>query len=140
MSSLCRIPRRRAMPMHNWPWSCHNTAGGPVPASEGPMGRFLGWAVGLVAAVAVAFGIAERIPAFQDAVMRAAIGRLVGSGPDSLYGDDALRVLLCGTASPLPHPTRAKACAAVFAGGRYSVVPTGPGSSHPLGLRPGAAG
>jgi ribonuclease Z len=43
-------------------------------------------------------------------------------------------VLLCGTASPLPHPTRAKACVAVFAGDRFWVVDTGPGSWNRMGL------
>ncbi|HTO09184.1 MAG TPA: MBL fold metallo-hydrolase [Myxococcota bacterium] len=98
------------------------------------MARVLGWLAGLVAALALAFAIAERIPAVQDAVMRAAIGHLVASDNDSLYGDDGLRVLVCGTASPLPHPSRAKACVAVFAGGRYWVVDTGPGSANRLGL------
>jgi len=98
------------------------------------MARFLGWLVGSIVAVALAFAVAERIPAVQDAVMRAAIGRMVANAPDSLYVDDGLRVLLCGTASPLPHPSRAKACAAVFAGGRYWIVDAGPGSSNRLGL------
>jgi ribonuclease Z len=98
------------------------------------MARFLGWVVGLVVAVAIAFAVAERIPAVQDAVMRVAIGRMVATAPDFLYADDGLRVLLCGTASPLPHPSRAKACAAVFAGGRYWIVDAGPGSSNRLGL------
>jgi ribonuclease Z len=98
------------------------------------MRRFLVWAVGLVVVLVLAFAVAERIPAVQDTVMRAAIGRMVANAPDSLFADDGLRVVLCGTASPLPHASRAKACAAVFAAGRFWVVDTGPGSWNRLGL------
>ena len=41
--------------------------------------------------------------------------------PEELFETDALRVLLCGTSSPLPHPDRARPCTAVFAAGRFWV-------------------
>jgi ribonuclease Z len=41
---------------------------------------------------------------------------------------DALRVLICGSSSPLPHATRARPCTAVFAAGKLWVVDVGPGS------------
>jgi ribonuclease Z len=66
--------------------------------------------------------------------MRAAIGRMVALPGDALFKDDALRVLLCGTGSPLPHATRAKACVAVFAAGRFWIVDTGSGSWNRLAL------
>ncbi|MGE0624406.1 MAG: MBL fold metallo-hydrolase [Pseudomonadales bacterium] len=45
---------------------------------------------------------------------------------------DGLRVLLCGTSSPLPAPDRAQACVAVEAGGRLFVVDAGAGSAANL--------
>jgi ribonuclease Z len=85
-------------------------------------------------ALAVLFALAAQIPAVQDGVVRAAIGRMVAAQPDALFADDALRVLLCGTSSPLPHPSRAKACVAVFAGRRFWIVDTGPGSWNRIAL------
>lgn len=90
----------------------------------------------LVAALALAVlvGVGLRVPAVQDRVVEAALGRMVGSQPTELFEPGALRVLLCGTSSPLPHASRAKACVAVFAGGRFWVVDTGPGSWNRLAL------
>jgi len=98
------------------------------------MRRWVLLALGGLAAAALAVAAAQRIPALQDRVVRAAIERTVGTGPSGLFADDALRVLLCGTASPLPHPTRARACVAVFAAGRFWVVDTGPGSWNRMAL------
>lgn len=96
------------------------------------MGRVLRWilVVAVVGVVLVAAG--SRIPSVQDFVIRRVIARRMSRPPTELLRDDALRVLLCGTASPLPHPTRAKACVAVFAGGRFWIVDTGPGSWNEL--------
>lgn len=90
----------------------------------------------LVVLVVLALGAAAlmRVHAVQDRVVRATIARMVASQPDELFEPDALRVLACGTASPLPHPTRAKACVAVFAAGRFWVVDTGSGSWNRLAL------
>ena len=89
----------------------------------------------LVLALGAAAAWALRSPAVQDALVRRAAARAFASPPDWLFEDDALRVLLCGTASPLPHPTRARPCTAVFAAGRFWVVDTGPGSWNQLALR-----
>lgn len=48
--------------------------------------------------------------------------------------DDALRVAVCGSSAPLPSEQRAKACVAVFAGGRFYVVDAGPESVENLVL------
>ena len=98
------------------------------------MTRTIGWVLGVAAAVAAVLAIGMRVPAVQDRVVRAAIERMVASQPNELFEKDALRVLACGTASPLPHPTRAKACVAVFAAGRFWVVDTGPGSWNRMAL------
>lgn len=60
-----------------------------------------------------------------------------GHGCDDRFEDDALPVLLRGTASPLAQPDRAKGCVAVFAAGRPWVVDTGPGSWKECGLASG---
>jgi ribonuclease Z len=48
--------------------------------------------------------------------------------------DDALRLAICGSSAPLPSADRAKACVAVFAGGKYYVVDAGPESVENLVL------
>ena len=48
--------------------------------------------------------------------------------------DDALRVAICGSSAPLPSRDRAKACVAVFAGGRFWIVDSGPESTEKLVL------
>jgi ribonuclease Z len=92
----------------------------------------------VVAAVilALALGAAAllRVPALQDAALRRVAARLVSAAPAELFAKDALRVLLCGSASPFAHATRARPCTAVFAAGRFYVVDTGPGSWNHLAL------
>jgi ribonuclease Z len=77
---------------------------------------------------------ALRLPRVQDALVRRFAAQALGAPPDWLFEEDALRVLLCGSASPLPHATRARPCTAVFAAGRWWVVDTGPGSWNRLAL------
>jgi ribonuclease Z len=55
-------------------------------------------------------------------------------GKSELFDDNALRVILCGTSSPLPDPDRAKSCVVVVAAGKAYVVDTGPESWKTLGL------
>jgi len=55
-------------------------------------------------------------------------------GKSELFDDNALRVILCGTSSPLPDPDRAKSCVVVIAAGKAYVVDTGPEAWKTLGL------
>lgn len=87
-----------------------------------------------ILALGAAALLALRTPRVQDALVRRAAAQAFASPPDWLFEEDALRVLLCGTASPLAHPTRARPCTAVFAAGRFWVVDTGPGSWNQLAL------
>jgi ribonuclease Z len=48
--------------------------------------------------------------------------------------DDAMRTAICGSSAPLPSDRRAKACAVVFAGGKFYVVDSGPESTENLVL------
>ncbi len=59
----------------------------------------------------------------------------LGAPPTALFEPDALRVFVCGSASPLGNiPERAQACIAVVAGERIFLVDTGVGSAKNLGI------
>src|SRR5437764_10557091 len=104
-------------------------------ARHEPLRRIL-WALLAVAvAVATVGTLALRSPRVQDAIVTRIAQRRIGRDMSGLLAPDALRVLLCGTASPIPSPRRAEACTAVFAGGRMWIVDTGPGSWRTLALR-----
>ncbi len=49
-----------------------------------------------------------------------------------VFDGQAMRVILCGTSSPLPDPGRAKACTIVVAGDKAYVIDTGPESWEQL--------
>lgn len=98
------------------------------------MRRLLLMLVGLAAIGALGIGLLFRSPALQDAVLQRMIPRLIAQTGNTLFADDALRVAICGSDAPLPHPTRAKACVAVFAAGKFWVVDTGPQSWNRLAL------
>ncbi len=49
-----------------------------------------------------------------------------------IFDGKALRVILCGTSSPLPDPGRAKACTIVVVGDKAYVIDTGPESWEQL--------
>jgi len=97
------------------------------------MRRALRWLIAGLLIVALAGLVVLRSPTIQDRVLRRVVERALATRAN-LFGDDALRVLLCGTGSPLPHATRAQACVAVFAGDRFWIVDTGVGSWNNLGL------
>jgi ribonuclease Z len=97
------------------------------------MRRAVLWVIGIGVGLAVLALVALRVPAVQDRLVQRAIAMAMAQESD-LFQEDALRVLLCGSSGPLPHPTRAKPCVAVFAGGRFFVVDTGPGSWNRLAL------
>jgi len=76
-----------------------------------------------------------QLPAVQDRLVDAAIRRSMDqSDRQALFADDALRLLVCGSASPLPSEDRARPCLAVIAGGKFYVVDTGPGSWNRMAL------
>jgi len=97
--------------------------------------RILWVLLALAIAVVGAGALALRSRGVQDAIVTRIAQRRIGRDTSGLLARDALRVLLCGTASPIPSPRRAEACTAVFAGGRMWIVDTGPGSWRTLALR-----
>lgn len=98
------------------------------------MRRIVWGVVGLVLLGGVAAAALQLAPV-QDRLVAAVIrARMDNQDRQALFEDDALRLLVCGSASPLPTPDRARACLAVIAGGRFYVVDTGPGSWNRLAL------
>lgn len=90
---------------------------------------------GTIIVAAIAIGLVSRIPAVGAYVLAHTVhGRLAQPIDPSLFDGKALRLILCGTSSPMPDPKRAKACAIVIAGERAYVVDTGPESWKTLAL------
>jgi ribonuclease Z len=87
----------------------------------------LGLAVIATAAAALLFS-----PTVQLAVFERAATRMTATPNVAPLADDALRVAVCGSSAPLPSAARAKACVAVFAGGKFYVVDAGPESVENL--------
>lgn len=87
-----------------------------------------------VTILAVAAGLlaVEYSSTVQDVLVRRTIAARVGRTHDELLAPDALRVVFCGTGSPLSDPERAQACTAVFAGGRMLLVDAGSGAAESL--------
>jgi len=72
-------------------------------------------------------------PAVQDRLMDRVIAANLEAARTA-FPDVGLSALLCGSAGPLPHPTRAGPCVAVAAGERIFVVDVGRGSANRAAL------
>jgi len=94
--------------------------------------RTLAIAAGVILAMGGLLAAATHNPTVQDRLFLKASQGLIRRDNSKLLGDDALRVALCGTSSPLPSHNRAKACVAVMAGGRIYIVDSGPESTENL--------
>jgi ribonuclease Z len=95
----------------------------------GRMGKLL---LGVVAVAAIA-GLS--IKALQPQIGTWLLARVADqrAGRDATVGlPDGLHVVLCGSGSPLPDPTRAGPCTLVIAGSRMFVVDAGEGSARNL--------
>ncbi|HEX8029644.1 MAG TPA: MBL fold metallo-hydrolase, partial [Vicinamibacterales bacterium] len=89
--------------------------------------------------VAIALVMTTGLAALQSAGIEQAIfdqaaGKMAGTVNDAPLADDALRVAVCGSSAPLPSADRAKACVAIFAGGKFYIVDAGPESVENLVL------
>jgi ribonuclease Z len=89
-----------------------------------------GFAIGLGVIALVAL----QIPMVTDTLANRTIEQRLSEQRHELFEPDALRVLMCGTGSPMPDPVRAKSCVAVFAANRFWVVDVGPGSANRLSM------
>jgi ribonuclease Z len=88
-----------------------------------------------IAALALIAGAATEL--FQRQVGTALLARVAAdrAGRDATTGlPDGLHLVLCGTGSPLPDPTRAGPCTLVIAGNRMFVVDAGEGGARNLTL------
>jgi ribonuclease Z len=89
-------------------------------------------AVGAAALVAIAATAVWYSPSLQDRLLRRVAERQLGSALPALPASTALRLVFCGTGSPLPDARVAKSCLAVIAGDRWFVVDSGPESTEKL--------
>ena len=71
-------------------------------------------------------------PRVQQRMFDIGAGKRAATVNTAVLADDALRVAVCGSSAPLPSAARAKACVAVFAGGKFYVVDSGPESVESL--------
>lgn len=86
-----------------------------------------------LAALAAAAGAAVLMsPALQQRLFDRAAEQFTAAPDTTLLKDDALRVAICGSSAPLPSAERAKACVAVFAGGKFYIIDAGPESVENL--------
>ncbi|HSG89649.1 MAG TPA: MBL fold metallo-hydrolase [Pseudomonadales bacterium] len=83
----------------------------------------------LVTVIGAVVLIALRIPAVQDSVLERGLDAAMRA-PAEAPPEGGLRVIMCGTSSPLPAPDRAQACVAVQAGDRLYLVDAGAGSPN----------
>ena len=97
--------------------------------------RTLSTVAALAAVVAIGGYAAFRLsPAVQDAVVARAARAQISRSSALPLTDDALRVLLCGTSSPMPSKGSAKSCTLVVAGGQMVLVDIGPEATENLNL------
>lgn len=91
--------------------------------------RILGGVVGLaVALAALAFAAIWFSPGLQNRVMSSTVAANFAKNNNGLVADKSLKIILCGTGSPMPDPSRANACVAVIAGGHMVLIDAGPGA------------
>ena len=91
--------------------------------------RILGSIAGLAVALAVLAFVAIRFsPSLQDRVLTSTVAANLAKNNNTLLKDKSLKIILCGTGSPMPDPSRANACAAVVAGGHMVLIDAGPGA------------
>ena len=90
--------------------------------------------IAATAGIAIVIVAALQVPLVTDTIATRMIERQLREQRHALFEPNALRVMLCGTSSPFPHPTRAKACVAVFAENQIWVVDVGPGAANSLGV------
>lgn len=88
----------------------------------------------IVVAVAAVAALLMFSSTVQQRLFDRGVKKMIAQSNTAPFADDALRVAVCGSSAPLPSHDRAKACVAVFAGGKMYVVDTGPESTENLML------
>lgn len=107
---------------------------GSRPAEGAPAGavRAALIAAGVLIAATTAATWVLRSATVEQWIFDAAAEQRAGTVNTAPLADDAMRVAICGSSAPLPSARRAKACVAVFAGGKFYVVDAGPESVENL--------
>lgn len=96
------------------------------------MQRMLIAVIGAVAVVGgLGYFIVMHTAAGQDLLLSRAVSMQAGGGEPP---PDGLRVLVCGSAAPLPTQGREQGCLAVLTPDHYFIVDAGPGSANTIGL------
>jgi ribonuclease Z len=104
----------------------------PIPSRRRQHPVMIAGAVLLIPAVG---GLAVlSVPSVQQKIFDFGARQKSGTVNRAPLEDDALRVAICGSSAPLPSERRAKACVAVFAGGKFYIVDAGPESVENLVL------
>ena len=67
----------------------------------------------------------SRVPAVQDALFQRLAQTLISTAPNVFPEEDSLSALVCGSKSPLPHPTRAETCVMIKAGDETFIFDVG---------------
>lgn len=91
-----------------------------------------------IALAAIAIVVIAVLALFGDRLLLKAMQRVVESNVGGAYFDalpDGLHLMLCGSGSPMPDPTRAGPCVAVVAGKRLMIVDVGSGGVRNLAPR-----
>lgn len=97
------------------------------------MKRIIGVTAALAVVLALGAWAAFRFsPAVQDALVARAARAAVARGSQMPVAEDSLRVLLCGTSSPMPDRAAAKVCTIVVAGDQWVLVDIGPEATENL--------
>jgi ribonuclease Z len=109
-------------------------ASSPPPRTGGSWRRRSAVIVVVLAVVAAGGAAAITSSGVQQRIVDRAARGLAATVNTAPLADDALRVAVCGSSAPLPSARRAKACVAVFAGGKFYVVDVGPESVENLVL------
>jgi ribonuclease Z len=94
--------------------------------------RILLGVAALTAFGVVAVGGSMRFAPVQDALFDRALSRALAPRQAALFDGDGLKVVFCGTGSPLPSKIRAQACTAIIAGDKVFLVDVGTGSWETL--------
>lgn len=101
------------------------------------MKRWITWiGLGIIALAGVVFSAITFSPALQDRIVAAGAGRALRDHAEALMTDDALRLVVIGSASAIPSNRRAMSSYAIVAGGKIFIVDTGPGSWRSFRMTP----
>ena len=93
------------------------------------MKKFIKIFLSLIVLIIIASLFAINIPTFQDKLLNTGLKNLTVNTTPFLDKEDTLKVVVCGSRSPLPAPGRAEACILVEAGDDIYIFDMGNGSA-----------